>query len=77
MTVDASPSAAENDEFWRERRVCFLTTSRPDGSPHLVPVGVTFDPVAGVARVISSAGNAGRGRVGGLCSVVQAAAGPA
>ncbi|NYI80728.1 PPOX class F420-dependent oxidoreductase [Nocardioides panzhihuensis] len=56
MTVDA-PSPAENDEFWRERRICFLTTSRPDGSPHLVPVGVTFDPVAGIARVISSAGS--------------------
>ena len=55
MTVDVSPSAAENDEFWRERRVCFLTTSRPDGSPHLVPVGVTFDPEAGIARIISSA----------------------
>ena len=53
MTVDA-PAPAEGDEFWQERRVCFLTTSRPDGSPHLVPVGVTFDPGAGVARVICS-----------------------
>ena len=57
MTVDATPSATDNDEFWRERRVCFLTTSRPDGSPHLVPVGVTFDPEAGIARIISSAGS--------------------
>ncbi|MEU0315319.1 PPOX class F420-dependent oxidoreductase [Nocardioides sp. NPDC006273] len=57
MTVDASQPVPDNDEFWRERRVCFLTTSRPDGSPHLVPVGVTFDPVAGIARVISSAGS--------------------
>ena len=52
--VDDAPTASENDEFWRERRVCFLTTGRPDGSPHLVPVGVTFDPEAGVARVICS-----------------------
>lgn len=57
MAVEATPAPAGNDEFWRERRVCFLTTSRPDGSPHLVPVGVTFDPEAGVARVISSAGS--------------------
>lgn len=57
MTVEAPRPAAENDEFWRERRVCFLTTSRPDGSPHLVPVGVTFDPEAGIARIISSAGS--------------------
>ncbi|MYY08769.1 TIGR03618 family F420-dependent PPOX class oxidoreductase [Streptomyces sp. SID4919] len=40
--------------FWEERHLCFLTTRRPDGTPHLVPVGVTYDPVTGVARVISS-----------------------
>ena len=56
MTVDPPP-VAEGDEFWRERRICFLTTSRPDGTPHLVPVGVTFDPEAGIARIISSAGS--------------------
>ncbi|MEU1118889.1 MULTISPECIES: TIGR03618 family F420-dependent PPOX class oxidoreductase [unclassified Streptomyces] len=39
--------------FWRERRVCTLTTLRPDGTPHVVPVGVTYDPEAGVARVIA------------------------
>ncbi|PKV86594.1 pyridoxamine 5'-phosphate oxidase family protein [Streptomyces sp. TLI_146] len=40
--------------FWRERHLCTLTTPRPDGSPHLVPVGVTYDPEAGVARVIAN-----------------------
>ncbi|RSS83810.1 pyridoxamine 5'-phosphate oxidase family protein [Streptomyces sp. WAC06614] len=40
--------------FWRERHVCTLTTPRPDGTPHVVPVGVTYDPEAGVARVISN-----------------------
>lgn len=39
--------------FWRERHLCTLTTIRPDGSPHVVPVGVTFDPGAGIARVIT------------------------
>ncbi|MFI9205770.1 pyridoxamine 5'-phosphate oxidase family protein [Streptomyces sp. NPDC053048] len=39
--------------FWRERHICTLTTPRPDGSPHVVPVGVTFDPEAGIARVIT------------------------
>ncbi|MEU8580574.1 pyridoxamine 5'-phosphate oxidase family protein [Streptomyces abikoensis] len=38
--------------FWRERHVCTLTTLRPDGSPHVVPVGVTYDPDARIARVI-------------------------
>ncbi|MGW1804686.1 pyridoxamine 5'-phosphate oxidase family protein [Streptomyces sp. NPDC002078] len=41
-------------EFWRERHLCTLTTLRPDGSPHVVPVGVTFDAEAGLARVITN-----------------------
>ncbi|SFN93772.1 PPOX class probable F420-dependent enzyme [Streptomyces sp. cf124] len=40
--------------FWRERHICTLTTLRADGSPHVVPVGVTYDPEAGLARVITS-----------------------
>ncbi|MGW4891581.1 pyridoxamine 5'-phosphate oxidase family protein [Kitasatospora sp. NPDC004240] len=40
--------------FWRERHISTLTTHRPDGSPHVVPVGVTFDPEKGIARVITS-----------------------
>ncbi|WP_344566645.1 pyridoxamine 5'-phosphate oxidase family protein [Streptomyces axinellae] len=51
------PSAAgpsPETGFWEERRTCFLTTPRPDGTPHLVPVGVTYDPETRLARVISS-----------------------
>ncbi|MFE3851776.1 pyridoxamine 5'-phosphate oxidase family protein [Streptomyces griseorubiginosus] len=40
--------------FWRERHLCTLTTPRPDGTPHVVPVGVTYDPEARLARVIAS-----------------------
>ncbi|WP_031084028.1 pyridoxamine 5'-phosphate oxidase family protein [Streptomyces sp. NRRL WC-3549] len=40
--------------FWRERHVCTLTTLRPDGTPHVVPVGVTYDPDTRIARVITS-----------------------
>ena len=39
--------------FWREYHLCTLTTLRPDGTPHVVPVGVTYDPEAGLARVIT------------------------
>lgn len=39
--------------FWREYHLCTLTTLRPDGTPHVVPVGVTFDPDTGIARVIT------------------------
>ncbi|MEV0319225.1 TIGR03618 family F420-dependent PPOX class oxidoreductase [Streptomyces sp. NPDC050658] len=53
----ASPTASPDDSFWQERRVCFLTTRRPDGTPHLVPVGVTYDPRTRIARVISSGGS--------------------
>ncbi|WP_438293042.1 pyridoxamine 5'-phosphate oxidase family protein [Streptomyces sp. HUAS TT7] len=38
--------------FWRERHICTLTTQRPDGSPHVTPVGVTYDPEGGLARII-------------------------
>ncbi|MFI6345097.1 pyridoxamine 5'-phosphate oxidase family protein [Streptomyces sp. NPDC050560] len=41
-------------EFWRERRLCTLTTLRADGSPHVVPVGATYDPAQATARVIAS-----------------------
>ncbi|MCL8015267.1 pyridoxamine 5'-phosphate oxidase family protein [Streptomyces sp. AS02] len=39
--------------FWQQRHLCTLTTLRPDGSPHVVPVGVTYDPEARLARVIT------------------------
>ncbi|MFC4071293.1 PPOX class F420-dependent oxidoreductase [Actinoplanes subglobosus] len=39
--------------FWAERHLCTLTTLRADGSPHVVAVGATFDPAAGLARVIT------------------------
>ncbi|GAB4056614.1 TIGR03618 family F420-dependent PPOX class oxidoreductase [Catellatospora paridis] len=38
--------------FLAERRLATLTTLRPDGSPHVTPVGFTYDPVTGLARVI-------------------------
>jgi PPOX class probable F420-dependent enzyme len=52
--------------FVTERHLATLTTLRPDGSPHVVAVGFTFDPGACVARVITFAGsvkarNAGAG----------------
>jgi PPOX class probable F420-dependent enzyme len=44
-------------DFWREYHLCTLTTLRPDGTPHVVPVGVTWDPAAGLARVITDGGS--------------------
>ena len=62
-------------EFWVERHLCTLTTLRADGSPHVVAVGATLDPDAGIARVITSGTSAkvrhiraGAGRVA-ICQV--------
>ncbi|MBI0297189.1 TIGR03618 family F420-dependent PPOX class oxidoreductase [Streptomyces sp. PRKS01-29] len=54
MSVDPRNPDPEYLAFWRERHLCTLTTPRPDGTPHVVPVGVTYDPEAGLARVIAS-----------------------
>lgn len=60
--------------FLAERHLATLTTLRRDGSPHVVPVGFTWDASALVARVITSgssqkARNAARsGRVA-ICQV--------
>lgn len=50
--ADAGPELAA---FWRERHLCTVTTLRPDGTPHVVPVGATLDLDAGLVRVIASA----------------------
>ena len=52
------PDAGEDfRRFWTERHLATLTTPRADGTPHVVPVGVTLDVGTGVARVICSAGS--------------------
>jgi PPOX class probable F420-dependent enzyme len=43
--------------FWTERRLCHLATNRPDGTPHLVPVVVTYDEETGIARIITNDGS--------------------
>lgn len=42
------------EAFWTRRLLCSLTTLRPDGTPHVVPVGATLDVPAGLVRVITS-----------------------
>ena len=39
--------------FLAERHLATLTTLRPDGSPHVVPVGFSYDPDTKVARIIT------------------------
>ncbi|MET9300787.1 MULTISPECIES: pyridoxamine 5'-phosphate oxidase family protein [Micromonospora] len=52
------PSDERVARFFADRHLATLTTPRADGTPHVVPVGVTFDPAARLARVITSAGSA-------------------
>jgi PPOX class probable F420-dependent enzyme len=40
-------------DFLTERHLATLTTLRPDGSPHVVAIGFTWDQGAGLARVIT------------------------
>ena len=47
--------------FLTERHLATLTTLRVDGSPHVVPVGVTYDAPTRTARVITS-GTSGKVR---------------
>ncbi|MGW1835834.1 TIGR03618 family F420-dependent PPOX class oxidoreductase [Streptomyces sp. BBFR2] len=43
--------------FWGERVISTLTTPRADGSPHVVPVGVTYDAEQRIARIITRGGS--------------------
>ena len=45
-------------ELLVERHLATLTTLRADGSPHVVPVGVTYDAATATARVITSGSSA-------------------
>jgi F420H(2)-dependent biliverdin reductase len=72
---DPSDPGPELLDFLAERHLATLTTLRPDGSPHVVPVGVTYDPGTRTARVITSGTSAkvrhvrdGGGRVA-VCQV--------
>ncbi|MCU4187439.1 pyridoxamine 5'-phosphate oxidase family protein [Acidiferrimicrobium sp. IK] len=40
--------------FLEERHLATVTTLRPDGRPHVVPVGFTWDAATATARVITS-----------------------
>jgi F420H(2)-dependent biliverdin reductase len=43
-------------EFITSRHLATLSTLRSDGTPHVAPVGFSYDPITRIARVIASAG---------------------
>ncbi len=54
MARDPADPGPELLAFLAERHLATLTTLRPDGTPHVVPVGVTYDAATRTARVITS-----------------------
>ena len=74
MALDPYALPAEALAFLAERHLATLTTLRPDGSPHVVPVGFTWEDERRVARVITSrasrkARNLDSGGRAALCQV--------
>jgi PPOX class probable F420-dependent enzyme len=60
--------------FLTERHLATLSTLRADGSPHVVPVGFTWDAERRLARVITSGGSVkarNAGRPGARAAVCQ------
>ena len=78
MSLDLDALEPAVLDFLTERHLATLTTLRVDGSPHVVPVGFTYEPATRLARVITSgdsvkARNAGRdGAIAALCQVDRA-----
>jgi F420H(2)-dependent biliverdin reductase len=60
--------------FLTERHLATLTTARADGSPHVVPVGFSYDPTEQLVRIITfepstKVANARRGGRAAVCQV--------
>lgn len=60
-------------DFLAERHLASLTTLRADGSPHVVPVGFSYDAATGEVRIITFDGcqKVANARRGGRAAVSQ------
>ena len=57
MPISPSDPSDEVMTFVTDRHLATLTTRRPDGTPHVVPVGFTFDPDRRMVRIITRSGS--------------------
>lgn len=77
MPLDPAALPEPVTAFLRERHLATLTTLRPDGSPHVVAVGFTWDVERHLVRVITSGGSVkvrnarASGATGGRAAVCQ------
>jgi PPOX class probable F420-dependent enzyme len=55
MALELDDLSDDVRSFLADRHLATLTTLRPDGSPHVAPVGFSYDPDARVARIITFA----------------------
>lgn len=75
--MTALPGSEAFRAFWSERHLCTVTTLRPDGTPHVVPMGVVLDTTAGLAWAITSGASRkarnvrAAGEAGALIAVCQ------
>ena len=78
MSLDLSDLGEEVLTFLTERHLATLTNVRANGTPHVVPVGFTYEPATRLARVITSGDSvkarlaARPGAVAALCQVDRA-----
>jgi PPOX class probable F420-dependent enzyme len=57
MTIAPGAPSAEVLQFLADRHLATLSTHRPDGTLHVVPVGFTYDADRQIARIITRAGS--------------------
>ena len=75
MSLDPDALDEATLTFLVERHLATLTNVRADGTPHVVPVGFTYEPETRLARVITGGGSvkarlaARPGAVAALCQV--------
>jgi PPOX class probable F420-dependent enzyme len=73
MALDPSALPTSTLEFLAEYHLASLTTLRADGSPHVVPVGFSYDPDEQLVRIITFEGSqkVANARRGGRAAVSQ------
>lgn len=53
MSIDPSNPSDDVLAFLAERHLASLTLVRPDGTPHVTPVGFSYEPETRTARIIT------------------------
>lgn len=73
MSLDPAALPTSTLEFLAEYHLASLTTLRADGSPHVVPVGFSYDPAEQLVRIITFEGSqkVANARRGGRAAVSQ------